>query len=187
MRSISLALVASEIEPGDVLLHRRGRSILSRAIAAVGRSPYSHAGMVDRIDDVLIEIDVTILAGATAGKLRPKVDRWPGLIDVYRPAASVERWQRQGAVRRMWRLTSQRYGWRAIFLAALVRVPVLRMLVRPAWAEERPGWLPFCSMAVSKSYRDVGVDLVPNLADRYTEPGDLARSALLIYQFTMEP
>ncbi len=187
MRSVSLALVASDIQPGDVLLHRRGRSILSWLISAVGRSPYSHAGIVDRIDDVLVEIDVTIFAGATAGKLRPKVDRWPGRIDVYRPVEPVERWQRHAAARRMWRLTSRRYGWWAILLAGMVRVPVLRLLVRPQWSEERPDWLPYCSMAISKAYRCAGVDLVPNLADRYTEPGDLARSALLRYLFTLEP
>lgn len=187
MKAASFASVEWDIQPGDVLLHRRGRSIFSAVIAAVGRSRYSHAGIVDRVDDVLLELDVTFFAGATAGKLRTKVARWPGTIDVYRPIASVERWQRQSAVRRMWRLTSRRYGWFALLAAALLRVPVLRLLVRPSWSDERPTWLPYCSMAVSRAYRTAGVDLVPQLADRYTEPGDLARSALLQYQFTLEP
>ena len=32
-----------------------------------------------------------------------------------------------------------------------------------------------------------GVDPVPNLADRLTEPGDLARSAFYEYRFTLLP
>jgi hypothetical protein len=47
------------------------------------------------------------------------------------------------------------------------------------------GSLPFCSQAVARAYREGWRDLVPCLADRYTEPGDLARSALLQYQFTL--
>ena len=41
--------------------------------------------------------------------------------------------------------------------------------------------------AVSRACRRGGVDPVPNLADRLTEPGDLARSAFFGYRFTLLP
>lgn len=46
---------------------------------------------------------------------------------------------------------------------------------------------PYCSEAISRAYRLAGCDPTPNLADRATEPGDLARSTLFTYRFTLEP
>ncbi len=44
---------------------------------------------------------------------------------------------------------------------------------------------PFCSQAVSLACRRGGVDPVPNLADRLTEPADLSRSPFFAYRFTL--
>lgn len=176
----------SSLQPGDVLLHQRGRSLLSWLISVAGRSPYCHAGVADRVGSEWVEIDTTLRRGASAGRLAPRVAASPGMIDVYRPIPSVSQSQVDVAVRTMWRLTSRRYGWLALCATALLHLPVIRLLLRPAWADERDSLLPFCSFAVSRAYREAGVDLVPNLACRYTEPGDLARSALLHFVGSLE-
>lgn len=98
-------------------------------------------------------------------------------------------------------ITGIDYGWVNLARAALLHLPVIRFLVRP---EERddggsqesevahasPPSLslpPFCSQAVSSAMRAGGIDPAPNLADRLTEPGDLARSPVYAYKFTLFP
>jgi hypothetical protein len=83
-------------------------------------------------------------------------------------------------------ITGRRYGWANLCRAALLHLPIFRFLVRPDTndngASTRP---PFCSEAVAMAVRAGGVDPVPNLADRLTEPGDLARSAFYEYRCTL--
>jgi hypothetical protein len=67
-------------------------------------------------------------------------------------------------------------------------LPVVRWLVRPVTDDRANGaHPPFCSQAVAIACRAGGVDPVPNLADRLTEPGDLARSPFFRYRFTLVP
>ncbi len=82
-----------------------------------------------------------------------------------------------------------RYSYANVLSAAALHLPFVRLLAKPDTNDEPDsGDLPeFCSEAVANAYRWAGLDLVPNLADRMTEPSDLARSAVLAYQFTLEP
>jgi len=71
--------------------------------------------------------------------------------------------------------------------AAMVHLPWLRLVVRANTNDRnfsrRP---PFCSQAVAMAERIGGrVDPVPQLADRLTEPADLARSPFYRYRFTL--
>lgn len=82
-------------------------------------------------------------------------------------------------------LSLAEYPWRTAALwdgdllhAALFHLPLVRLAVRAefddAATDRRP---PFCSQAVASAYRlGAQVDPVPNLSDRITAPGDLARS-----------
>ncbi len=74
--------------------------------------------------------------------------------------------------------------------AALWRLPGLRFLALPDLRDQDPNERmrpEFCSAAVASAYRHgAGIDPVPNLNDRLTEPSDLARSPLFAYQFTLE-
>ena len=76
---------------------------------------------------------------------------------------------------------------REIALAALRHLPLGRLLVAPdlddAKALDQP---PYCSQACVMADRiGGGVDPVPQLADRLTEPADLARSPFYRYRFTL--
>jgi hypothetical protein len=84
-------------------------------------------------------------------------------------------------------ITGRRYGWWSLLWVAMVHLPVVRLLVRPDTDDSANGSLPFCSQAVARACRAGGVDPVPNLADRLTEPGDLARSVFFRYRFTLFP
>ena len=87
----------------------------------------------------------------------------------------------------MRRLAGCDYGWWNLAGAALVHLPWLRLVVRANINDRnfsrRP---PFCSQAVAMAERIGGrVDPVPQLADRLTEPADLARSPFYRYRFTL--
>ena len=85
------------------------------------------------------------------------------------------------------RLAGCDYGYAAVLAAAALHLPIIRTWVRPdtedAAIDHRP---PFCSQACAMADRiGGGVDPTPHLADRLTEPADLARSPFYEYQFTL--
>lgn len=175
-----------EIHDADLLLFRR-RSRLTRLIAVAGRSEYVHAAMAGWWKQRLMCVEMTN-GGGRAQLLSNIVEQWPGAIDVYRANADRRRFSRERALHAMIGITGTRYGWLNLFRAALLHMPVFRFLAQPSAddsvASNDP---PFCSQAVAMADRAGGVDPVPNLADRLTEPGDLARSAFFEYRFTLIP
>jgi hypothetical protein len=187
-----------KIRDADLLLFRR-RDRLARLISVAGRSQYVHAAMAGWWNDRLMCVEMTS-GGGRAQLLSNLVARWPGVIDVYaiqEGRGTRETFSRQRALTAMIGITGIRYGWVNLVRAALLHLPLVRFLVRPeendaGGNESRnseskvPHALPpFCSQAVSASMRAGGMDPVPNLADRLTEPGDLARSAICQYCCTL--
>ncbi len=98
-------------------------------------------------------------------------------------------YDRPRAVRKMRRLAGCAYGYRGLFSAALLHLPIVRLFVTPDTDDrERDRRPPFCSQACVISDRlGGGIDPVPHLADRLTEPSDLARSPFYRYRFTLLP
>jgi hypothetical protein len=175
-----------QIRNADLLLFRR-RNCLSRLIAVAGRSEYVHAAMAGWWKDRLMCVEMTA-GGGRAQLLSNLVARWPGVIDVYQANAGHQRFSRDKALLAMIGITGKPYGWLNLFRAALLHLPVFRFLARPDPNDSQPStWPPFCSQAVAAADRAGGVDPVPNLADRLTEPADLARSAFFNYRFTLIP
>ena len=176
--------VRHTIRDADLLLFRR-RNRIARMIAVAGRSPYVHAAMAGWWKDRLMCVEMTS-GGGRAQLLSNLVARWPGVIDVYQANATRRRFSRERALRAMIGITGKQYGWLNLFRAALLHTPVCRFLVSPDMNDvDASTWPPFCSQAVSIADRQGGVDPVPNLADRLTEPADLGRSAFYGYRFTL--
>jgi hypothetical protein len=178
------AEVRHRIGDGDLLLFRRGGPI-----AIAGRGEHAHAAKAAWWDDDLLCLEVTGWHGGRAVMLSHLVRRRPGRIDVFEvnPEGRWPHYDRQGAVRFMRRLCGCPYGYFGLIAAALLHLPVVRWFVRPNLDDEaidrRP---PFCSQACAMADRlGGGVDPVPRLADRLTEPADLARSPLYRYRFTL--
>ena len=188
--------VRHEIADADVLLFRR-RDSITRLISVAGRSQYVHAAMAGWWNDRLMCVEMTA-GGGRAQLLSNLVARWPGVIDVYAIAEDSlgVAFSRKQALQAMIAITGIDYGWLNLARTALLHLPVIRFLVRPdendddgeanpegeAEFQNPPSALrlppsrsslpPFCSQAVSAAMRVGGVDPVPNLADRFTEPGD---------------
>ncbi|MFZ5832478.1 MAG: hypothetical protein ACOY3P_20520 [Planctomycetota bacterium] len=178
--------VRGEIRSGDVMLFRRqpGRPS-GRLIAVAGRGVHCHAAMAAWWDDRLMALETVQFVGGRAVLLSHLVQQNAGRIDVFAIAEAPAGFDRRAAVDAMKTIAGRSYGWWSLLCCGLTHVPALRLLMPPQLDDTIDGSLPFCSMAVAAALRRAGVDPVPNLADRLTEPGDLARSAVLEYQFTL--
>lgn len=176
----------AEIGNGDLLLFR-AHSLPSRIIRAFGRSSYSHAAMAVwcRQFDLLFCCEVRELVGARAVTLSSQVRKFPGLIDVY--GVACESFDRDGAAGVMLRKTGAGYGYAAIVASAVIHAPLLRFFWKPDFRDTSGGRVPeYCSAAVANAARQGGgIDPVRNLSDTWSEPGDLARSLLWKYSFTL--
>jgi len=181
-------LTDSLIRRADLLLYRR-----RGAISIAGRGAHSHAAKAiwaGKQNDVPMVLETRSFVGARAVTLASQVRLYPGRIDVYHSNAGG-RWpeyDRQKADRAMWCMVGKKYGWRGLWCAAVLHLPVVRWFVRAELDDlaihKRP---PFCSHACAYADRMGGVDPVNHLADRLTEPADLARSPFYAYAFTLIP
>jgi hypothetical protein len=182
-----LALVEDEILDGDLLLFR-GSGWVANAIQWGGRSEYSHAALAADWFGQVMCLEVREWVGGRAVTLASQVKKYPGAIDVYRADTTRHpEYIRKIAVATMKDLAGCQYGYFSVLLAAIGHLPFLRRLVsREAETIERFNSPPYCSQAIAIAAERAGVDPVPNLDDRLTEPGDLARSSLWNYRFTLE-
>ncbi len=177
-----------EILDGDLLLFRR-RGL----IALAGRGRHSHAAKAAWWNGRLFVLEVREFHGGRAVLLESLVKKYPGRIDVFR-ANPDNRWpayRRDKTIEIMQRFAGCEYGYWNAFVAALTHLPYIRLLVKPnlndATDSARMSRPPFCSQACAIADRiGGGVDPVPHLADRFTEPADLARSVFYQYLFTLK-
>jgi hypothetical protein len=183
---VTLADVRREIADADLLLFRR-RGLISIA----GRGTHSHAAKAAWWGDELFCLEVREWHGGRAVTLESLVRRYPGRIDLFHtnPANRWPEYDRTRSTQLMRRLAGCDYGYAAVLAAAMLHLPFVRMAARAdvedAAIDRRP---PFCSQACVMTDRlGGGVDPVPHLADRLTEPADLARSPFYQYAFTLVP
>ena len=197
--------VRSKIRDADLILKRGGG-----LIPIAGRGVHRHAGMACWWDLDLMLLEMAPFRGGRAVTLRSQVKRYPGRLDVFETAPG-DRWpsfDRAEAARFMRRLAGQDYDYAGIFSISCLHLPLVRLLpcvrrlYRRPWSSGRnsddcrvclgKGDLAdrlgprFCSQAISLACNvGGGVDPVPMLADRLTEPADLARSQFFRYRFTL--
>lgn len=183
-RALSLTEAKHQIRDADLLLFRR-RGL----IAIAGRGEHNHAAKAAWWGGELMCLEVREWHGGRAVTLASQVKRRPGQIDVFRvnPAQGWPAFDRSRSTQFLRKLAGCDYGYAAVLSAAALHLPLIRMLVRPetedAAIDRRP---PFCSQACAMADRiGGGVDPTPHLADRLTEPADLARSPLYQYRFTL--
>jgi hypothetical protein len=183
---LPFAEAREKIYDGDLLLFRR-----RGAISIAGRGEHSHAAKAAWWDDDIFCLEVQWLYGGRAVTLASHVKRYPGRIDVFQtnPRNRWPNYDRSGAVQFMRGLCGCNYGYAGLITAAFLHLPIVRWFVRPELDDKaidrRP---PFCSQACAMADRiGGGVDPVPHLADRLTEPADLARSPFYRYRFTLIP
>ena len=176
------------IQDGDLLLFRGG-GFVSWMIGTAGRSKYTHAGRAAWWGNRLFCVEVRELKGGRAVTLSSQNKLYPDQIDVFEaaPGGHWSNYDRIAAVEFMLGLAGSDYGYWGVLKAAAYHLPFVRCFIDPATdVEDRKDTPPFCSEACAAADRiGGGVDPVPYLADRLTEPGDLARSPFYKYKFTL--
>jgi len=174
------------IRDGDLLLFRQ-----PGLIATMGRGIHNHAAKIAWWDDDLFILEMLQFVGGRAVTLSSQVEGWPEQWDVYETNPDKQRpeYYRTGSTHFMKRLCGAQYGYFNLLRAALLHMPLVRCLVRAETEDSIRKSRPlFCSQACALADRIGGnVDPVPNLADRLTEPADLARSSFYRYRFTLIP
>lgn len=178
---------------GDVLLFQ-GTGPFARLIRWAGRTRYSHVALVVKSKRGRIMVAEAREGLVGSVRLVPLSNALKGsvAVDLYRVRDATAD-QLELVAARAEELLGQAYGWATILRMATAHLPlwllrklpvVGRLLGRaPAWSDndrEPSAASMVCSEYVARCWREGGgVDLVPNLADRSTEPGDVARSAAL--------
>lgn len=186
-----LSEVANKILVSDLLLYR-GTGFLSGLIRIAGRSEYSHAAKVDRLvnhrDGTLCIVETREWEGAGISLLKTQVEKYPGQIDVFRTNPNdVPGYSRKAAAAYMRRFEGARYGYRAVWRAAIDFLPGVRLFGKHDYKRENGKHKsPFCSqLCAMADHLGGGIDPIPHLANRITLPGDLAHSRFYRYLFTL--
>lgn len=185
---IYLADAVSQMRSGDLLLFR-GRGLIASLIGTAGRSEYTHAAKVLWLNDMPFCVEVRELRGGRCVTLESQVQKFPGLIDVFEvnPSNRWPEYRRKDAAGYMLRQAGCDYSYWGVLQAALYHLPFVRCFVKPDTNDEAKSDSPrFCSEACAAADRFGGVDPVPHLADRVTEPSDLRRSPFYRYRFTLK-
>jgi len=176
------------IRNADMLLFVADWAALeSHAIATAGRSEYSHAAKAAWWGDDLFVLEMHSKYGGRAVLASNYLETDGGRIDVYRTNAHNDvHYSSKRALKAMRQLMGRRYAWLDIKKMALVHLPFVRWFFTPPTEDREQNGKPWvCSGACAHADHAGGHKPVPNLADHWVEPGDLARSDFYRYQFTL--
>jgi len=196
------------IEEGDVLLFRSNHWY-SFFIKRVSQSLYSHAALAswhsDNGDKGILEIiEFHLFSGGATKNLQNMVEQYPKIIDVYRPSpvrydleycqdngvlVNEHKYDGKAVTNTMRKLTALPYSLLKIGILAKGYSFGLRLLNNVKAISDdtlKRSFSYVCSTSVAHSMNANGYDLVKNLADGKTKPGDLASSSSLNYLFTLE-
>lgn len=195
----------SLLKEGDVLLFE-GASLVGSLIQRAGEGKYSHVGIASghRTNGHIFWecVEFREWKGGRTISLEQYVKE--NNIDVYRVSPENISWhyaEEEGKIYKdsvpfdgkavtntMRKMTGLPYGYKRIYWIAQHKIPFLRLLYSmDSIVDDNTEELvyPVCSTAIAYSFSKAGFDLVSNRGDEWTEPSDIARSALLHYLFTI--
>jgi|ETNvirenome_6_85_1030632.scaffolds.fasta_scaffold60638_2 hypothetical protein len=194
------------IEEADVLLFRHGNfPSIGWWIGKYSQSPYSHVGLAHWENGVLNCVEFREFIGSRNKSLLKQVAINPDRIDVYKPSRLfsepiIEKendkfgivWKdkvltkeiRNNITQEAIGLVGKPYGWSVIWRNIKSFIPFLRLSQDQTKGNDIVNNF-VCSTLITYAYRLHYVDPIPFLADTYTQPGDLPRSNLFHYAFTI--
>jgi len=178
--------VRDRLEDGDVIMCV-GKGPMSRLIRWLSGSRASHAGIVLRWHDRVLVAEATGKHGVHVWALSACVRKYDGRVALYKPTAEARASLDLDALR----ASVVRHlgtGYRTL---SLFSIGWHLLWSRPRAMKDprrRPPAREFvCSELVAAAYRDAGVDLVYDVPDGFTTPGDLERSPSLVRIGRLKP
>ena len=171
------------------LLQMRPASLVGRMIAGYGRGIHSHSAKLTWSGGRLRVLEFREFIGARDRSFEYHVNKYADRIDVYRLRTDLfPDYDVAGANAVAWDLIDRdRYGYGGVLRAYLYHLPIINRWMEVDVSDLGPDKAhPFCSHYCSLVDRcGGGVDPVPELPDRITEPSDLSRSLLYRFAFTV--
>lgn len=169
-------------------------------VAKYSNTPYNHVGLAHWIDNELYIVQFHLF-GKRVSPIREELKKYPNNIDVYKPVRQItipvtiddklnyktinlSQNTREKIISEALELIKYNYSLRIIISFFASYTPFLRMWIN----KNRKNGLNkdfVCSTLIVYLYRKHFLDPCPYLSDFYTQPGDIARSPLFQYQFTL--
>jgi len=162
------------MKPGDILLFKAEKELLSRLIAWGMNSRYSHVAVCVS-PEINLAIEALTRGGVRARDIRQIKEKY----DVYR---IKDGYDLNGVISYLVsRLNSNYDVWGVIFLGLLKLLVKMRLPLKHAankWQKDRDY---FCSELCYEAFREGGgLDIVPDISEAdITSPGDISRSSRL--------
>ncbi len=153
----------------------RGRSLLSRIIQYMTRSPYSHAGLAAWWNDRLMVMEA-VAKGVVVTTLSANVRSYHGDVEWFTCVEEIPETDRHQMIQFAQQELGKEYArWRAVMLG----LKILSQKDRKQRDRLRRERRLFCSLYVAEVYNAIGKDLKKGVSDRFMSPADLAGSPLL--------
>ncbi len=167
------------LEDGDVIMCV-GNGPMSRMIRWLSRSRASHAGIILHWHDRVLVAEATGKWGVHVWQLSECVKKYKGRVALYKPRPEA---RARLSLERL-RASVIDYLGRGYRTMSLFQIGWYLLFSRPRAMKDPDRHPPkrefVCSELVAACFREAGVDLVPQIPDGYTTPGDLERSPELV-------
>ncbi|HLL52057.1 MAG TPA: hypothetical protein VK447_00840 [Myxococcaceae bacterium] len=176
---VSYDAVRNTIRTGDLLLFR-GTALFSKTIRLVTNSEYSHAGFAVWWDTRLLCFQAVEERGVEVVPLSSAVGTYDGRVDLFRlKEEAMARVNTEKLITNGIEMLGRKYA-----KSSLVRLAwrIITGKLRGHRDDKAAPAEAFCSQYVSYCYRMSGLDLVPDIDDGSTSPGDIAKSDFLNLQ-----
>jgi hypothetical protein len=194
------------IQEADVLLFKHGGfPSIGWWIGLYSQSPYSHVGLAHWDQGQLYCLEFREFHGARKYPMYKYVRENPNRIDVFRACLCVQMpiidndymgphndckdykltdTIRNRITQSALKLMGTKYGYKLILKILKTYIPFVRLWRKPKFEDDN-GNIYVCSTLVTRTYRQHYIDPVDCLADEYTKPGDIARSAIFHKLFSI--
>ena len=184
------------IREADVILFRKSNfPSVSWWIGLYSQSPYSHIGLAHWDKGELYCLEFREFKGSRTYLMNDYIKEEENRIDIFRvcdkikftgtdPKDTIEKEFTPTIAKDITNYALElmakynKYGWQLIWKIWRTYLPFVRVW-RNVKYDDSNGSIYVCSTLVTQTYRKHYLDPVPFLADEYTKPGDIARSAIL--------
>lgn len=191
------------LKSGDLLFFAN-RGIIPFLIQKSGYTSFNHVGLVEITEKSALLLEFREFRGYIESELDNRVNPKYN-IDVLRPKPNFElsyltvnksgfeiskelvHYDAAKTIETFRTMKGMPYGWRRIFLMMMRHIPFIRLFTQPYVDDlSEPDYVfPVCSTSITTVLRKTYIDPVPFMADYCVEPGDLSRSVIFDYLFTI--
>jgi len=185
------------IKDADILMFRHPR--FPRGgwwVARYCKSPYSHCCLAKWVNNELYVLEYRSASGPRLMKAEGYVNKKGRVVDVYgvndvtegNTYKTMNEHLRARVIREAESVMRKYtvYSRNLILRIACRLFPFVRLFFKPDTQDKSQPDRFICSTLVTYAYRKAYTDLIPNLSDMYSNPGDVGRSALLHLKLTLK-